>query len=104
MCGLRAVPETAKTQCHLNRRYRALTRRGKPKTVVITAVARELVGFICAPRREVTSACCQQVSGDLQQGKGTSRSHFREPVDGRMPQPLNKLVEGRLWRLRSLNG
>jgi len=35
----------------LNRRYRALVRRGKLKTVAITAVAREFAGFIWAVAR-----------------------------------------------------
>ena len=53
-----AVREIAwKAQCRLNRRYRALTRRGKLKTVAITAVARELAGFIWAIGREVTPTC-----------------------------------------------
>jgi transposase len=44
-----AVREIAwKAQCRLNRRYRALVRRGKLKTVAITAVAREFAGFIWA--------------------------------------------------------
>jgi transposase len=52
-----AVREIAwKAQCRLNRRYRALTRRGKLKTVAITAVARELAGFIWAVGREVNAA------------------------------------------------
>ncbi len=53
----RAVREIAwKAQCRLNRRYRALIRRGKLKTVAVTAVARELAGFIWAIGREVTTA------------------------------------------------
>jgi transposase len=52
-----AVREIAwKAQCRLYRRYRALIRRGKLKTVAITAVARELAGFIWAVGREITSA------------------------------------------------
>lgn len=52
-----AVREIAwKAQCRLSGRYRALTRRGKLKTVAITAVARELAGFIWAIGREVTTA------------------------------------------------
>jgi transposase len=43
-----------KAQCRLHARYRALIRRGKLKTVAITAVARELAGFIWAVSREVT--------------------------------------------------
>jgi transposase len=44
-----------KAQCRLDKRYRALTRRGKLKTVAITAVARELAGFIWAVAREMTT-------------------------------------------------
>jgi len=53
----RAVREIAwKAQCRLSARYRALIRRGKLKTVAVTAVARELAGFIWAIGREVTTA------------------------------------------------
>jgi hypothetical protein len=53
----RAVREIAwKAQHRLNRRYRALVRRGKLKTVAMTAVARELAGFIWAISREITIA------------------------------------------------
>jgi transposase len=45
-----------KAQCRLHKRYRALIRRGKLKTIAITAVARELAGFIWAINREVTTA------------------------------------------------
>jgi transposase len=52
----RAVREIAwKAQCRLCARYRALLRNGKGKNVAITAVARELAGFIWAVHREVTS-------------------------------------------------
>jgi transposase len=52
-----AVREIAwKAQCRLNARYRALIRKGKRKTVAITAVARELAGFIWAVSREITTA------------------------------------------------
>jgi transposase len=55
--ALPAVREIAwKAQCRLHRRYRALIRRGKLKTVAITAVARELAGFIWAVGREITTA------------------------------------------------
>src|SRR5215467_2775611 len=53
-----AVREIAwKAQCRLYKRYRALIRRGKLKTVAITAVARELAGFIWAINRQITTAC-----------------------------------------------
>jgi len=53
----RGVREIAwKAQHRLYNRYRALTRRGKLKTVVITAIARELAGFIWAINREISTA------------------------------------------------
>jgi transposase len=53
----RAVREIAwKAQCRLSGRYRALIRRGKLKTVAVTAVARELCGFIWAVNRAIASA------------------------------------------------
>lgn len=42
-----------KAQARLSARYRALTRRGKRPTVVVTAIARELAGFIWAVGRAV---------------------------------------------------
>jgi transposase len=52
-----AVREIAwKAQCRLHRRYRALLRKGKLKTVAITAVAREFAGFIWAVNRQISSA------------------------------------------------
>jgi transposase len=52
-----AVREIAwKAQCRLYRRYRALIRKNKLKTVAIVAVARELSGFIWAVARAVTTA------------------------------------------------
>jgi transposase len=52
-----AVREIAwKAQCRLYGRYRALIRRGKLKTVAITATARELAGFIWAVSGAITTA------------------------------------------------
>ena len=48
-----------KAQCRLHRRYQAMIRRGKLKTVAVTAVARELAGFIWAVAREVNTAPAQ---------------------------------------------
>jgi transposase len=44
-----------KAQARLSARYRALTRRGKRPTVVVTAIARELAGFIWAVGRAVNT-------------------------------------------------
>src|SRR6267154_718586 len=52
----RAVREIAwKAQCRLSARYRALTRKGKLATVAVTALARELAGFIWAINREIAA-------------------------------------------------
>ncbi len=52
----RAVQDIAwKAQSRLAARYRALSRRGKRPTVVVTAIARELAGFIWAVNREVVA-------------------------------------------------
>jgi transposase len=52
----RAVREIAwKAQNRLYGRYRTLIRRGKLKTVAVTAIARELAGFIWAINRAVTT-------------------------------------------------
>jgi transposase len=49
-----AVREVAwKAQLRLCHRYRRLAAAGKPKVVVITAIAREMVGFIWAIARMV---------------------------------------------------
>jgi transposase len=49
-----AVQEIAwKAQARLTARYRALARRGKRPTLVVTAIARELSGFIWAVSRVV---------------------------------------------------
>ncbi len=53
----KAVREIAwKAQTRLYARYRALIRNGKLKTVAVTALARELAGFIWAVSREVAPA------------------------------------------------
>jgi transposase len=44
---------SAKAQTRLCARYRALSQRGKKLTVTVTAIARELAGFIRAIGREV---------------------------------------------------
>jgi len=52
-----AVREIAwKAQCRLNGRYRMLIRKGKLKTVAVTAIARELAAFIWAINREIATA------------------------------------------------
>jgi transposase len=45
-----------KAQARLTSRYRALCARGKKPTVVCTAIARELAGFMWAVGRDVQPA------------------------------------------------
>ena len=52
-----------KAQERLCRRYRKLTRAGKPKTVVSAAIARELVGFVWAIATEMSSANDKKSTG-----------------------------------------
>jgi hypothetical protein len=42
-----------KAQLRLTTRFRRLTARGKPRSVIATAIARELSGFVWALAREV---------------------------------------------------
>jgi transposase len=52
-----AVREIAwKAQCRLSARFRALRRRGKLPTVAVTAIARELSGFVWAVNRQIVTA------------------------------------------------
>ena len=92
----RAVREIAwKAQCRLHGRYRALIRRGKLKTVAITAVARELAGFIWAVSREITSAVLRpSKAGHPRGASGTFTSQSREPAPGHGPAKTN-LVQRR---------
>jgi transposase len=56
----KAVREIAwKAQARLCARYRALARRGKRPTVVVTAIARELAGFIWAVGHAVAGPVAQ---------------------------------------------
>ena len=53
----RSIRDTAwKAQERLCRRYRKLARAGKPPTVVTTAIARELAGFVWAIANQVESS------------------------------------------------
>ena len=53
----RSIRDTAwKAQEPLCRRYRKLARAGKPPTVVTTAIARELAGFVGAIANQVESS------------------------------------------------
>ena len=54
----RSIRDTAwKAQERLCRRYRKLARAGKPPTVVTTAIARELTGFVWAIACAIAAFC-----------------------------------------------
>jgi hypothetical protein len=67
-----------KAQVRLTGRYRALCRAGKPDVVAVTAVARELVGFIWAIARAVAAnaaaAAADAKATDADNGSGGTRS------------------------------
>jgi transposase len=59
----RTVQEVAwKAQCRLTTRYRALLRRGKGKNVTVTAIARELSGFVWAIAHAVAEPSKRQAA------------------------------------------
>ena len=62
-----------KAQLRLCRRYRRLAAAGKPKVVVTTAIAREMVGFIWAIARMVQPRPAIQVTELASEG---DRSHL----------------------------
>ena len=51
-----------KAQQRLSKRYRTLTAKGKKSTVAITAVARELAGFLWAVGREMAATVAGEQS------------------------------------------
>ena len=42
-----------RAQLRLCKRYRQMTARGKPKQLVVTAIAREMIGFVWAIARTI---------------------------------------------------
>ena len=81
-----------KAQSRLTARYRALSSSGKKTTVVCTAIARELAGFMWSVAREaqpdrltVTAAIASLAHG---RGRGHGRGNSRRTLCGRqMPTP-----------------
>jgi hypothetical protein len=73
-----------KAQTRLTGRYRALCRAGKPDVVAITAVARELAGFIWAIARAVASDTAATATDakakDADKGSGGTRSASNHAV------------------------
>lgn len=67
-----------KAQVRLTGRYRALCRAGKPDVVAITAVARELAGFIwaiaCAVAGDTAATAAVAKAKDADNGSGGTRS------------------------------
>jgi transposase len=85
LAAVEAVPDAVreiawKAQVRLCRRYRRMMERGKPKQVVVTAIARELAGFVWAIAcHHMTAAATAPVreerrTDDLAGGAGAERS------------------------------
>jgi hypothetical protein len=73
-----------KAQVRLTGRYRSLCRAGKPDVVAITAVARELAGFIWAIARAVadgaTAAVADAKATDVDKGSGGTRAASNQSI------------------------
>ncbi len=84
-----------KAQVRLTGRYRSLCRAGKPDVVAITAVARELSGFIWAIARAVaggaTAAAADAKATDADNGSGATR-----PASNRSAISSRNGIQGRL--------
>ena len=79
-----------KAQTRLTARYRALSGRGKKTTVVCTAIARELVGFMWAvvERGECSQAVAGGVPNRARAEAGPRQGKSRQTLCGRlMPTP-----------------
>ena len=74
----RSIRDTAwKAQERLCRRYRKLARAGKPPTVVTTAIARELAGFVWAIANQVESPTLAARQRKLRDASPVRRSPTR---------------------------
>jgi transposase len=94
LAAINAVPETVraiawKAQTRLCQRYRQMMAKGKPRQVVVTAIARELAGF-------VWSIACITSDPPVKSSAVTTASHQVRPTAtvGRAPprQPLKSKV------------
>ena len=73
-----------KAQTRLTARYRALSGRGKKTTVVCTAIARELVGFMWSVAREAqTGLNTAATPSRAQAGAGPRQGNSRQTLCGR---------------------
>ena len=80
-----------KAQHRLDARYRTLTRKGKRKTVAITAMARELAAFIWAVAHEVANTAGVEAQQGIRGEKGPAlqSSHNSQGAAGRRSQSGN---------------
>jgi hypothetical protein len=73
-----------KAQTRLTARYRALSGRGKKTTVICTAIARELVGFMWSVVREAQIAwTLRRCPLAHRRGRNHGRGNARQPLCGR---------------------
>jgi transposase len=89
LAAVDAVPEAVreiawKAQTRLCRRYRQMMAKGKPKSVVVTAIARELAGFAWSIA-SITSdppVKSSAATTTADESTGRSRALRRQPVEG----------------------
>ena len=114
LAAVDAVPETVreiawKAQTRLCQRYRHMMAKGKPRQVVVTAIARELAGFVWSiacittdpPAKNVTATVTMASEEVCPPGStGRPRTPHRQPrkAVGAVHEALNKPVPHRLKR------
>ena len=84
-----AVPEAVrviawKAQTRLCQRYRQMMAKGKPRQVVVTAIARELAGFVWSIACITTDPSAKSASVTMaSEKKGSRASHATPPANGK---------------------
>lgn len=80
-----------KAQHRLNKRYKALTAKGKNKNQVVTAIARELLGFIWAIAAKTENKTLAAGQGGMDKPHATQSSSVRPDPRPSRPSPAGAL-------------
>jgi transposase len=94
LAGIDAVPEAVRTiawkaQTWLCQRYRQMMAKGKPRQVVVTAIARELAGFVWSiacitSDLPVKSSAVTTASDEVRSTAAVGRARHRRPLTGKV--------------------
>lgn len=115
LAAVDAVPETVraiawKAQIRLCQRYRHMMAKGKPKQVAVTAIARELAGFVWAiacissDSAAPSSAAMTALQNARPTESPSSRAPRRPPLDGRTRRTQHSGQPAPLRARRKLGG